>query len=398
MIARNHPNFEIKDIIHIFKNILLSDKDVSEVCIMQLKNILKFKYIIFASYARASIKLILEALEIKNSKIIIPAYICRVVAYSIVLSGNTPQFADIDSDNFTINSDINLLIDEHTKVIIPALIYGNPYKLNEKIINNEQILLIEDASMAFGNENLESYSRKNSICVFSFNIGKVLSTISGSLICTNDENLYLKIHNYIKNLDTSPAYLENFICLIKFLIIIFLFNDKFYNYIFKTKHNRLLRKYTEDTSTNNINLNTFIYKDMSKFQKLLLISQINKYDFIQNKHIELFDHYTNNLKNIESIRLPKFQKNSSLSHYTILAENRNELYNFLINNGVECNLAYNYSVPHLKDFKKFADTKFSYNNADEIAKKSLCLPFYSKLKFDDIHRISKLIKKFYNYE
>jgi len=66
-------------------------------------------------YGRSAQWAFLSTIGMKNKKILMPAYTCSVVAHSIVLSGNTPQFIDIDLHDFNMDLDLaEKAIDEKT--------------------------------------------------------------------------------------------------------------------------------------------------------------------------------------------------------------------------------------------------------------------------------------------
>lgn len=393
MIPRNRPYYTHQDLLFIVNNILIDKNEITEICKEKLKKILKFKYILFSSFGRASIKTVLEALDIANSRIILPAYICRVVADGIIKSNNYPAFVDINLDSFTMNPDIKDFIDTDTKAIVPALLYGNPYEIDGRVLRDERILLIEDACMAFGNKKLNSYHRKNSVAVFSFNIGKTPCSINGSLICTNDKKIYYKLTDHINKTEKGIKLIQNFNIILKFLLFLFLFNEKHYKYIYLFKKS-IFKNYVEDTSNNIIDPGSFNFKDMTKCSKLILLSQLSKLEEIVQKRKALFFEYTNRLKHINSIILPKYNRDSSLSNFTILAERRDELNNSLINSGVETIPAYHYSLPELPEFRHY-NKMTSYPNASIAARKSLCLPFYNELNLKQAARISNSIQEFY---
>ena len=58
------------------------------------------KYALAFPYGRSALWALLNALNIHDAEIILPAYTCAVVAHAIVLSGNSPRFVDINLHDY----------------------------------------------------------------------------------------------------------------------------------------------------------------------------------------------------------------------------------------------------------------------------------------------------------
>ena len=394
MIPRNRPNYNHKELLSLFRHTHKDRNTVHELCTAEAKKVLNFNYVLFSAYGRAAIKTVLEAVGVVGRKIILPAYTCRVVADSIVLSNNVPCFVDIDLKRFTMSPGIKEFIDDKTKAIIPALLYGNSYDMDETVVQNESLLLIEDACMAFGNPSLRSYHRKNSVAVYSFNIGKPLCTVHGSLIGTNDRRIYRKLSAHIDKNRGENEWSDSLEVVTKFFILLFLFNSGAYGLVYHLKNGRL-KRFAEDTSEAMISPGTYMDKDMPKCGKAIFLSQMDKHKSLLENRRRLFIEYSKRLRSIPGLKLPEYFDGSSLSHYTILAERRDELKKRLLQQGVETVPAYHYALHELDGFKRF--NRFGpLKNASLAARKSLCLPFYDRLTSDQLNNISGIIKRFYD--
>ena len=67
-------------------------------------------------YGRSAQWAFFKAMGIQNAEIIMPAYTCSVVAHAVSLSGNTPQFIDINLDDYNMNLDeAEAAINENTR-------------------------------------------------------------------------------------------------------------------------------------------------------------------------------------------------------------------------------------------------------------------------------------------
>ncbi|MCQ2972703.1 MAG: DegT/DnrJ/EryC1/StrS family aminotransferase, partial [archaeon] len=112
---------------------------------------------------------------------------------SIVYTGATPVFADIDLKTYTIDPEsVEKLITDKTKAILPVQLYGQSSDMNElrEIADKHNLLIIEDAAQAHGAKYGDEFvgSMADMAC-FSFYPTKNMTTSEGGIITTNNEEL-----------------------------------------------------------------------------------------------------------------------------------------------------------------------------------------------------------------
>lgn len=105
--------------------------------------------------------------------------------HAIARIGAKPVFADIKADDFTLDpEEVNKLITDKTKAILPVHVYGNPCDVKEfkEIANEHNLKLIYDAAHAFGVEyDGHGIGTFGHCSVFSFHATKVFNTIEGGV-------------------------------------------------------------------------------------------------------------------------------------------------------------------------------------------------------------------------
>lgn len=153
-----HPQIKIerKNLKEIFLNFFRSTD------LENLKKRISFffpeKELVFVDMGRTALKLIIEELNLQNSQIIFPAYICDIF-YPIIKQYNIqPIFLDNDLKNFNIQiNSIRKKITPDTKAILVCHTYGLPVDIDKiKIILNEnksssiKPFIIEDCAHSFG--------------------------------------------------------------------------------------------------------------------------------------------------------------------------------------------------------------------------------------------------------
>ena len=102
MIPRFRPSIGFKELLKIFSINIGAVRKFEKQFAKEFKAVDAVAF----PYGRSSQWAFFNAVGIKNSEIIMPAYTCSVVAHSISLSGNTPRFVDIDLEDFNMNLDI----------------------------------------------------------------------------------------------------------------------------------------------------------------------------------------------------------------------------------------------------------------------------------------------------
>lgn len=113
-------------------------------------------------------------------------------ANSILYTGATPVFADIDMDTLTIDpDDVERKITPRTRAIMPVHLYGNPANLDRltEIAEAYGLELIEDACQAHGATLHGRAVGTFGTGVFSFYPTKNVMSGEGGMIATNDGHI-----------------------------------------------------------------------------------------------------------------------------------------------------------------------------------------------------------------
>jgi len=200
-----------------------------------------------------------------GDEVIIPAFTIISCAMAIVRAGALPIL--IDSDKNTWNMDVEQIegkISKRTKAIMVVHIYGLPVDLNPilKLAEKHNLYIIEDSAEAIG----QTYHNKpcgsfGDISAFSFYPNKHITTGEGGMVVTNDEDLAVKCRSY-RNLCFKP-------------------------------HKRFIH---EELGWN---------FRLSNLQAAVGLAQFEQLDKSIIRKREIGNRYTNNLKNLISIQLPK---------------------------------------------------------------------------------------------
>ncbi|MBQ7561397.1 MAG: DegT/DnrJ/EryC1/StrS family aminotransferase [Synergistaceae bacterium] len=139
-----------------------------------------------------ALELTLQAMNLQGEVITTP-FTFASTTHAIIRNGLTPVFCDINSNDFTIDTEkIERLITDKTCAIMPVHVYGNICNVEEidRLAKKYELKVIYDAAHTFG----ETYKGKSTgtfgdASCFSFHATKVFNSIEGGAVCFKDKSL-----------------------------------------------------------------------------------------------------------------------------------------------------------------------------------------------------------------
>ena len=137
----------------------------------------------------------LEAMELpKGSEVITTPFTFASTVHAISRVGLVPVFADIRSDDYTIDPEsVERLVTPRTSAIVPVHVYGNLCDVDaiQRIADAHGLKVVYDAAHAFGvRRGKDSAASFGDASMFSFHATKVFNTIEGGAVCFRDPSLY----------------------------------------------------------------------------------------------------------------------------------------------------------------------------------------------------------------
>lgn len=303
--------------------------------------------------------LALKALEIgKGDEVITTPFTFISTAEVIVNAGAKPVFVDIDEDTFNIDPEkIEEKITERTKAIIPVHLFGQMVKMDRimDIAKKHRLYVIEDAAQAIGAEFNGKKSGSFGDCgCFSFFPSKNMG-------CFGDGGMIVS---------QSPEVAEKL---------------------------RLLRNHGSSSKEKYLNLISGTNSRLDSLQAVVLRVKFKYLEDWNKKRFQNALYYNNGLADVKSIKLPTIFENQKhiFNQYTLMAENRDSLLDFLSKNGVPTMIYYPLPL-HLQPAFAGLDYKAGhFKNAENAAKKVFSLPIYPEFKESEQDEIIVKIKEFY---
>ncbi|MBL4932402.1 DegT/DnrJ/EryC1/StrS family aminotransferase [Clostridium paridis] len=333
--------------------------------------------------ATAAMELVLKILDIKaGDEIISTPYTYTATSSVAVHRGIIPTLVDVEKDSFFM--DLNKLeaaITPKTKVIMPVDLGGFPcdYDAIKEILKakkREDIVILCDSAHSFGAKYKgERVGGQCDFHSFSFHAVKNLTTAEGGALTFNNNNFY-GIEDLFKEFKTTSLHGQT--------------KDA----LSKTK----LGAWEYDIVTDGFKCN------MTDMSAAIGLVQLTRYEDMLRKRADIFNTYSNILKDYEWAILPPSKNDegteSSYHLYTLRIKGfdetkRNLLIYRLAELGIGTNVHYK-PLPMLTLYKNLGLDIKDYPNAYAQYENEITLPVYSTLKLEDADYIAKEVVKIVN--
>ncbi len=174
----------------------------------EFKEYLGIKYAYSFNSGRSALMAILSALGIgEGDEVLIQAFTCNAVPNPILWSGVKPVYVDIDGSLNIDPDDLEKKITPKSKAIIVQHTFGIPAQMDKILTIAEcyNLKVIEDCAHSLGAEYkkvglpAEASAKAGTfgdIAFFSFGRDKIISSVYGGMVATNNPNLAEKIKEF----------------------------------------------------------------------------------------------------------------------------------------------------------------------------------------------------------
>ncbi len=303
--------------------------------------------------------IVLMALEVgPGDEVITTPFTFFATAGSIARLGAVPVFADIDPHTFNIDANqVERLITPRTKAILPVHLFGQCAEMGLllEISQKYGIPIVEDAAQAIGSEyHGRRAGSMGAFGCFSFFPSKNLGAFGdGGMVTTNDDELADRVR-MLRNHGAKPKYFHKIV-------------------------------------GGNFRLDGI--------QAGILRVKLNHLDKWTEKRIENAAYYTRRLDELGlsgSVTPPYMTESRHIfNQYVVIAENRDELKQYLKDHGVETEIYYPRPM-HLQEC--FADGRYaegSFPVSEQASKQVLALPIFPELSAAQKEYVVTKIRDFY---
>lgn len=311
------------------------------------------KYCVGMNSGTSALDLCLKVHNIKGGELITTAM--TFVSDAIVGEWNNMDvtFADIDPDTLCLDPK-TVVITPETKAIITVDSHGRLADikgLREKFKG----LIIEDAAHAMYTPGA---GKDADITIWSFQAVKSMPMWDGGAITTNDEAVYKKLR--------TLTWLG----------------------VEKSTYDRVdQKKYTWDYD---ITQSQGIKAYMTDVQAVVGLGQLRRLEETNARRREIESMYNDAFKEMPQIQIP--MHSHTVQYYTMKCENRNELSEFLANNGIATSVHFK-PLSEMTYWKKAVKRPLPVTDREWV--KLLSLPVHNALTDTEVNYIISKVKEFY---
>ena len=176
--------------------ILTNDGPYLRTLEQRLAQRLQVEYAVVVSSATIALQLVVRALGL-SGECILPSFTFVATAQALVWEGITPIFVDIEPEHFSLDpTAIEAVITSRTSAVMAVNLFSNPCAIEEisEVCKCKNLKLIFDSAQALGSyykgTPLGSFGDAE---VFSLHATKIINTLEGGVITTNDSHLYREL-------------------------------------------------------------------------------------------------------------------------------------------------------------------------------------------------------------
>lgn len=398
MIPRLKPAIGSKELLAMFAFWRKNSVDKFE---NKFKNEMNCSYALSFSYGRTALYSILKALFPKGGEVICPSYTCVVVPHAIVTAGCMPVFVDSSTEDF--NMDLNLVdgaVTDKTVAIIATSIFGYPINLTALSSLKRRypkIIIIQDCSHSFiALDGSYPVHLAGDFAIFAFNISKMMTSIFGGMLTTNNKEYYEKLKKFRQNYCPSASFNKSLIRTLYLISAIASFNRRIYGFINYLERKSCLNHFVKYFDPAIIDMPKDFLVSLSPVEARVGIEQCSKLRSIIFNRQFLARIYYSLLQKVEAIKLPPYDLGASFSHFVIICDCAHELSSYLLRHGVQVGNLIDYNIPNLPVYRKYRF--INKNIACNWPNRVINLPVHMGINRQDVVYICSLIKIYFGID
>lgn len=276
-------------------------------------------------------------------------------------------------------------ITRNTGAIVVTHLFGYSMDVEriDKIVRQAEkkfgikIYVIQDLAHAYGTSfKGKMVSTYGDAAIFGCNISKIINSIFGGMVITNDYETSALLREYKnQNLKKPTAYKE----FLRFLYLIastIAFLPRVYRIINFLERNGILDRFTKYYKEDLIDFPKDWDEQPKKVEARVGRIQLKKYDSIVSKRKKLARQIIGSFKNRKDIIFLKYNDECTYSHIVALVKNRKKwISNYRIK-GKQLGSIIDYSIPEMKSYRKIKNSQSDYPISRSYSKQIINFPIY----------------------
>lgn len=346
----------------------------------------------FLSSGRACFLMLLRALQ-KHSgagrdKVIIPAYTCPSVPFTIQKAGLRVTLCEINDKSFSLDEDhLARLIDDRVLAIVPTHLFGIPTPVAgmKQRVRNERIFIVEDCSHAIGAWlGSQRVGSMGDAAFSSLGRGKLLTTGEGGMLQVSSDDLVLIMEETLPPLEETPGT-SNLSLKMRLYLLHFVVAKNNWGLITKSPLDPEKKERSYD----------FRASGLSKLQISLLKLNLENMDDFNQERVKRAEVLTENLSGVNEIRIPTIPSEDKpvFMMYPLIFRQKDRMqraYEKLRSRGYGCSRMYKSSLNVILG-DRFTNREDCFPQTEEIAQGLLTLPCHPYVDLGELKKIIETV-------
>jgi dTDP-4-amino-4,6-dideoxygalactose transaminase len=285
------------------------------------------------------------------------------------------------------------VITPKTKAIISTHLFGYPMdveRVNEIAqAQKQKVYVIQDCAHSFGARwKGQLVNKTGDAAIFGSNISKVLSTIFGGVVTTDDEEIYRKLKNYRMRHFKQPGWTKSIRRLLYFLSTYITFQPVVYGFVNNVEEIGLLNHFVKYYDEGKIDFPEDFQDLMLPIEARVGLEQLKKYPEIIQRKKAICKYYFQHLQGIADLKLPPLVEGATYSHFVCLVDDRWKWMERAKKWGVQLGQLIEYSIPYMKVYAPYKNGEYPISRY--YAEHTINLPNYPHISDKDLKSILRL--------
>lgn len=304
-----------------------------------------------------------------GDEVVVPAFSFIASASSVVLAGGKPVFADVDPITYAIDpASVREVVTDRTRMVMPVHLFSQMADMQAvlEVARRHQLTVVEDSAEAIGMRWGATHAGLlGAGGVLSFFPSKTLGAVGDAgAVITNHPGV-AEMVGALRHHGRFGATLDDF------------------------------QRISTTTSVAGVN------SKMDDIQAAVLLAKLTRLGEDIARRAALARAYTERLREVPGVlRLPTIvsrpvETTAVFYVYLIEAEDRDELAAFLADHGIETEVYYPTPLHLQPCFATLGYACGDFPNAESACERTLALPLYPDLSFDQLDRVCELVATFF---
>lgn len=398
MIPRFKADFGVAELCSVLSPTRSRDTEVN---LFETRFAAEFEqdHAIAMPYGRTGLVMLLKAFGFQGSEIICPAYTCLVVPEAIELSGNQVVFVDCVPSDYNVDFDLlDTAVTPRTRAFVATSIFGHPInadKLAAFRTRHPHIKVIQDCAHSFA-ARWEGHSvvTMGDAAFFGLNISKIISSIFGGVVTTNDAALAQALRTQCDAHIQRPTWTKNLMRRAYVLAVLAAFTRPVYGLVNWLEQSGALARFTQYYDETSVVMPEDYLVGMTAIEARVGRIQCTKYARIVMHRQALAQTYFSELEATEGLDfvLPPNVPGATYSHFAIRTPYASALIAHMRAQGVQLGHLIEYHCP---DHAAFHDkTCIGSKRAAEWPGQMINLPLQHSLPRTSAQKLARQIAAF----